>query len=193
MELGRDPETRIALLFLFSYRCAMDKFQIYLIKPTRYDDDGYPLQWWRSLVPSNSLACVSGIVHDAIARGALAGEDVDIHVIDEIHSHVSPKRILRDIARHGGRGFIGLVGVQTNQFPRAMDLARDLPRRRAAGVHRRLPRLRLPVDAQGDAARTGRGAGARHQLLRRRGRGRRGWTRCCAMPPPARSSRSTII
>ena len=57
--------------------------------------------------------------------------DVDIHVIDEIHSHVSPKRILGDIRRHGGRGFVGLVGVQTNQFPRAMDLARDF---RAAGL-----------------------------------------------------------
>src|SRR6266481_1279631 len=31
----------------------------------------------------------------------------------------------------GGRGMVGLVGVQTNQFPRALDIARPL---RAAGI-----------------------------------------------------------
>ena len=102
---------------------SVDRFQIYLIRPTRYDDDGYPLQWWRSLIPSNSLACVTSIVHDSIARGAV--EDADVHTIDEIHSHVSTRRIIRDVRRNGGRCFIGLVGVQSNQFPRAMDLARE--------------------------------------------------------------------
>ena len=34
-------------------------FTIYLVKPTRYDDDGYPARWWRSLVPSDALASVS--------------------------------------------------------------------------------------------------------------------------------------
>ena len=109
----------------------MGRFQIHLIKPTRYDDDGYPLQWWRSIIPSNSLACLAGIVEDALARGVLAGVDVDVHVVDEIHSHIDPTRIARDIRRNGGRGFVCLVGVQTNQFPRAMDLAREF---RTAGV-----------------------------------------------------------
>jgi hypothetical protein len=109
----------------------LQRFQIYLIKPTRYDDDGYPLQWWRSIIPSNSLACLAGVVEDALARGALAGLACEVQVIDEIHSHVDPARIARDIGRKGGKGFIGLVGVQTNQFPRAMDLAREF---RAAGL-----------------------------------------------------------
>lgn len=106
-------------------------FHIHLIKPTRYDDDGYPLQWMRSIIPSNSLACVAAIVRDAVARGALGDEPVEVHAIDEIHAHVSPERIIRDIAQAGGRGFIGLVGVQSNQFPRAMDIARQF---RAAGL-----------------------------------------------------------
>lgn len=109
----------------------MGRFQIHLIKPTRYDDDGYPLQWWRSIIPSNSLACMAGIVDDAIARGALEGVACDVHVVDEINSHVDPARIVREIRRSGGKGFVALVGVQTNQFPRAMDLAREF---RAAGV-----------------------------------------------------------
>lgn len=102
-----------------------DRFQIYLIKPTRYHDDGYPLTWWRSIVPSNSLACMAGIVDDALERGALGNVEADVHTIDEIHSKVDPKRIARDIEKAGGRGFIGLVGVQSNQFPRTMEMAKE--------------------------------------------------------------------
>ncbi|QLC21951.1 radical SAM protein [Parasphingopyxis sp. CP4] len=101
------------------------RFQIYLIKPTRYHDDGYPLQWWRSIVPSNSLACMAGIVQDAIARGVLGDLECDVHTLDEIHSKVDPRRIARDIKRSGGRAFIGLVGVQSNQFPRTMEMAKE--------------------------------------------------------------------
>ena len=102
-----------------------ERFQIYLIKPTRYDDDGYPLQWWRSIIPSNSLACMAGIIDDAFARGVLADVPRDVHIIDEINTKVSTRRIIADIGKAGGRCFIGLIGVQSNQFPRAMDLARE--------------------------------------------------------------------
>ncbi|AQA00847.1 radical SAM protein [Sphingopyxis sp. QXT-31] len=101
-----------------------------MVKPTRYDDDGYPLQWWRSIIPSNSLACLTGIIEDALARGVLAGREVRIEVIDEIHSKVDAAKIARSI-RRAGAGFVGLVGVQSNQFPRALDLARIF---RAGGV-----------------------------------------------------------
>jgi hypothetical protein len=129
----------------------LDRFHIYLIKPTRYDDEGYPLQWWRSIIPSNSLACLAGIVEDALGRGVLAGLDVQLEVIDEIHSKVSPARIIRDFRQGGGRGFIGLVGVQTNQFPRGDGPRTRVPRCRSAGLHRRVPRLGLHLDAQGNA------------------------------------------
>lgn len=108
-----------------------ERFQIYLIKPTRYHDDGYPLQWWRSIVPSNSLACMAGIVQDAIDRGVLGDMECDIHTFDEIHSKVDPARIARSIAASGGKGFIGLVGVQSNQFPRTMEMAKEF---RTAGL-----------------------------------------------------------
>lgn len=107
------------------------RFQIYLIKPTRYHDDGYPLTWWRSIIPSNSLACMAGIVEDAIERGALGDIECDVHTIDEIHTRVDPKTIARKIELAGGKGFIGLVGVQSNQFPRTMVMAREF---RTAGL-----------------------------------------------------------
>ena len=111
---------------------AAKPFHAYLIKPTRYDDDGYPLQWWRSIIPSNSLACVAGIVQDATHRKVLGdGVAMRITTLDEIHSKISPDAIIRAIRASGERAAIFLIGVQSNQYPRAVDLARPF---RAAGI-----------------------------------------------------------
>ena len=108
----------------------MEALDIYLIKPTRYDDDGYPLQWWRSLIPSNSLACVAALVHEALARGVLAGQAMAaLHIGDETNTKIELRDIIK--AARQRRVLVFLVGVQSNQFPRAMDLARPL---RAAGI-----------------------------------------------------------
>src|SRR6478735_8148720 len=108
------------------------RFQVALIKPSHYDEDGYVIQWLRSFVPSNSLAVVYGLVEDARVRAAL-GDDVaiDIDVADEINTRIRPEKIIERFRRHGNFGLVFLVGVQSNQFPRAMDIARPL---RAAGI-----------------------------------------------------------
>ena len=108
------------------------KFHVELIKPSHYDDDGYVIQWLRTFVPSNSLACLHALVKDVQERRAL-GDDVDIvlNTCDEIHAVVSTKKIIRRIQQDGGRGIVFLIGVQSNQFPRAADLAREI---RAAGI-----------------------------------------------------------
>lgn len=104
----------------------MADLEIHLIRPTRYDDEGYPLQWWRSLVPSNSLACLTGVVTDALARGVLGpGVVATVESRDEIHADIDLGRMLA-AARAGRKLFVGLVGVQTNQYPRALDIARAL-------------------------------------------------------------------
>jgi hypothetical protein len=101
-------------------------FHLVMIKPTHYDDDGYPIQWLRSAIPSNTLACLNGLAEDARRRKVL-GEEVEIrlHTYDETNRRVRPDRIVRQIRNEGGRALIGLVGVQSNQFPRAVDLARS--------------------------------------------------------------------
>ncbi len=100
-------------------------FDFIMIKPTHYDDDGYPIQWLRSAIPSNTLACLNGLAVDSRKRAVL-GPDVDIrlHTFDETNKSVRPERIIRSIKKHGGKALIALVGVQSNQFPRAVDLAR---------------------------------------------------------------------
>jgi hypothetical protein len=100
-------------------------FHLVLIKPTHYDDDGYPLQWRYSTIPSNALACLNGIAEDC-GRRCVLGQAIDLRIlaIDETTVRVRPDRLIRMIGRDGARGMIGLVGVQSNQYPRALDLAR---------------------------------------------------------------------
>jgi radical SAM superfamily enzyme YgiQ (UPF0313 family) len=107
------------------------RFVVELIKPSHYDDDGYVIQWWKSWIPSNSLACLYGIATDIAVRRVL-GPDVavEIHAYDECHTVIPIRSIIRRI-KAADAGLVCLVGVQSNQFPRAMDLAARL---REAGV-----------------------------------------------------------
>jgi radical SAM superfamily enzyme YgiQ (UPF0313 family) len=80
---------------------------------------------WRGVLPSNTLACLAGLTEDIVSRKRL-GESVQvkIHVLDETVDRVPVKRICRS-QRHGHtKTIVCLAGVQTNQFPRAADLAR---------------------------------------------------------------------
>ncbi len=100
-------------------------FHFVMIKPSHYDDDGYPIQWFRSAIPSNTLACLNALAEDVGRRQALGpGVELRLHTYDETNRRVQPDKIIRMIRREGGRALIGFVGVQSNQFPRAVDLAR---------------------------------------------------------------------
>ena len=107
-------------------------FHLFLIKPSHYDDGGYVIQWARSSIPANTLAALNGLALDCAERRVL-GEDVEIRVTawDETNTRIRPDRIARQIRESDGRGLVALVGVQSNQFPRAVDIARPL---RAAGI-----------------------------------------------------------
>lgn len=101
-------------------------FQLILIKPSHYDDEGYVIQWMRSSIPSNTMAAIYGLALDAAERKVL-GDDVQIAIaaMDETNTRVKAHELVRMIHKAEGHGLIALVGVQTNQFPRAMDLARQ--------------------------------------------------------------------
>ena len=108
------------------------RFQLVLIKPSHYDADGYVIQWMRSSIPSNSLAAVYSLAADAAERQVLGSDVViDITAMDETNTRVRAKDIIALIRKHDGFGMVGLVGVQSNQFPRALDIARPL---RDAGI-----------------------------------------------------------
>ncbi len=109
-----------------------ERFRVLLVKPSHYDDDGYVIRWFRSPMPANSLASVYGLLDDCAQRKILGPDvDIDIVAIDETNTRVRIDRIVADMRANGNFGFVGLVGVQSNQYPRALHIAKPL---RAAGI-----------------------------------------------------------
>src|SRR6202162_4454937 len=111
---------------------ARKRFRVVLVKPSHYDDDGYVIRWFRSPMPANSLATVYGLVDDCAQRKVLGPDiDIDIVAIDETNTSVRVERIIAEMLANGNFGFVGLVGVQSNQYPRSLHIAKPL---REAGV-----------------------------------------------------------
>ncbi|MFQ5949773.1 MAG: B12-binding domain-containing radical SAM protein [Nitrospiria bacterium] len=107
-------------------------FRIVLIKPSHYDDEGYVIRWKWAAIPSNSLACLYAITKRVQASGQL-GRDLDIVIddYDECNQRIPVNKIIRNLSRANASGIVCMVGVQSNQFPRAVDLSRHF---RAAGI-----------------------------------------------------------
>lgn len=85
-----------------------------MIKPTRYADDGYPITWFRSHIPSNSLAVLYGLVRDCAERAILGPEvELVLSALDESNTVIRPERIIRGIRRRGNRALVMLAGVQS--------------------------------------------------------------------------------
>ncbi|QFT30961.1 Radical SAM superfamily protein [Labrenzia sp. THAF82] len=100
-------------------------FHIILIRPTKYDDDGYPIHWHKTSIPANSLSCLHGIALDCKKRQVLGREvKITIRMIDEGNTRIRPDTLIEEIRADGGRALICFTGVQSNQFPRAVDLSR---------------------------------------------------------------------
>ena len=98
-------------------------FLLVLIKPSHYDDDGYVIQWIRSAIPSNTLAVLNGLALDCTSRKVLGDSvTINIDIYDETNTVIPVTSIIRKMKGYSS-GMVGLVGVQTNQFPRAVDLA----------------------------------------------------------------------
>ncbi|WP_415715695.1 B12-binding domain-containing radical SAM protein [Roseibium sp.] len=102
-----------------------NSFHLILIRPTKYDDDGYPIHWLKTSIPANSLSCLYGIALDCVERQVLGSDaSIQIHTIDEGNTRIRPERLIETVRSDGARAFVCFVGVQSNQFPRAVDLAK---------------------------------------------------------------------
>jgi len=105
---------------------AKRRFCLILVKPSHYDDDGYVIQWYRSAIPSNTLASLHGLAMDCAGRKVLGDDvEIEIHAHDECNTLIKPDKLAQRIT-DAGAGMVMLVGVQSNQFPRALDIARPL-------------------------------------------------------------------
>jgi radical SAM superfamily enzyme YgiQ (UPF0313 family) len=109
----------------------LERLRIVLIKPSKYDDDGYVIRFWKGVLPSNTLNVLHGLTEDVKQRRVFGDLPIEVVTFDETAEKIPIKKILRWGREPGTRLLVCLVGVQTNQFPRAVDMARIF---RAAGI-----------------------------------------------------------
>jgi len=109
----------------------IEKLHIVLIKPSKYDDDGYVIRFWKGVLPSNTLNVLHGLTEDVKARRVFGDLPIEVTTFDETAEKVPLRKILRWGKKSATKLLVCLVGVQTNQFPRAVDLARVF---RGAGI-----------------------------------------------------------
>ena len=109
----------------------VSELHVFLIRPTKYDDEGYLLRHWRGVLPSNTLAVLRGLTEQVAREGLPAGVSTRIFCCDESVEALPEKQIDRARQNPEVKVLVGLVGVQTNQMPRATDIAQ---RMRARGV-----------------------------------------------------------
>ncbi|MFA5159553.1 MAG: radical SAM protein [Candidatus Omnitrophota bacterium] len=108
------------------------RLHLFLIKPSKYDDEGYVIRYWKGVLPSNTLSCLNGLSEDVRRRGVL-GKDLDweISLIDDTVQGIPYKKIIKENRLAGTKTVICLAGVQSNQLPRAANIAMKF---RKAGI-----------------------------------------------------------
>ena len=107
------------------------KLKVVLIKPSKYDDEGYVIRFLKGVLPSNTLNVLHGLTEDVKDRGVLGNIKINIVTFDETAEKVPVKKIIRWSRQPATKLVVCLVGVQTNQFPRAVELGKQF---RAAGI-----------------------------------------------------------
>ncbi len=97
------------------------------VRPSRYDDDGYVVRFARGVLPSNTLCCLESLTERVAERGDLGSAvKVTVDVFDDTVQRIPIRRIAKLNRRPGTTVVVGFVGVQSNQFMRASDLALEL-------------------------------------------------------------------
>ena len=99
------------------------ELDITLIRATNYTDDGYPITMRVGVIRSNTLTQMGTLARDLTSYPFFAGVELRVRLVDEAIQRVPTQEILRCSRIPGVKTIVMVVGVQTNQYPRAQDIA----------------------------------------------------------------------
>ncbi len=99
------------------------ELDVTLIRPTNYTDDGYPIKTRIGVIRSNTLTQMGTLVRDLEKESFFHNITLNIRKIDEAIEWIPVKDIVKRSKVPGVKSIVMLVGVQTNQYPRALDIA----------------------------------------------------------------------
>lgn len=95
----------------------MKSLRVVLVKPSKYAADGAVERFRRGFMPNSTLPYLSSLMPARLGDTAC-----EVHAIDEyVETDLAYLDLLAPAA--GGRTLVALVGVQSHQFHRALDLA----------------------------------------------------------------------
>jgi hypothetical protein len=103
--------------------CGVRELDVTLIRSTNYTDDGYPIKTRIGVIRSNTLTQIGTLVNDLVNEPFLRGVSLKIRKIDEAIEWIPVKDIVAHSKTPGVKSIVMLVGVQSNQYPRALDIA----------------------------------------------------------------------
>jgi Radical SAM superfamily len=98
---------------------------VVLVEVTKYDREGYLIQFHKGVLPCNTLAAMWSLTEAAFTSSQLAGLLCRVIAFNErtTRGGVNALRIMKEHSTRDTRVVVGLVGIQTNMFPRARQLA----------------------------------------------------------------------
>src|SRR6476646_3783011 len=98
---------------------------VVLVEVTKYDSEGYLIQFYKGVLPCNTLAAMWSLTEAAFASSELAGLLCQVIAFNErtMRGGVNALQVMRKHFTPDTKVVVGLVGIQTNMFPRARQLA----------------------------------------------------------------------
>lgn len=95
----------------------VDELRIVVLKPSKYTPEGFVERFRRGFMPNSTVPHVRSMTPECFE-----GTPVTVHSIDEyVHTNLQYLSLLRE--KPGVRTLLALVGVQSHQLHRALDLA----------------------------------------------------------------------
>ena len=88
----------------------MRRLNVLLIKPSKYDDEGYVMRYLRGVLPSNTLATMAGLTREVALHREVGRVRVVTKMLDETVQRIDPKRLARKFNRPGERAVVALCG-----------------------------------------------------------------------------------
>ena len=70
------------------------KFRIVLIRPSKYDDDGYVIRFWKGVLPSNTLNVLHGLTEEVKRSRVFRALSIEIVTFDETAEKLPGKKII---------------------------------------------------------------------------------------------------
>ena len=91
--------------------------RLVILKPSKYLPNGYVARFKKGFMPNSTLPHLR-----SLTPARLDGATIEVHTIDEyVHSDLRYLSLLQSGST--GKTLVALVGVQSHQFHRALDLA----------------------------------------------------------------------